>query len=67
MKITVISPTRIEIDGEDAGLPLDVFLSREDLRPQIREAFVAWHIDHCRENRDRDAELESAKAAAWQK
>jgi hypothetical protein len=55
MQITIISPTRIEIDGEDAGMPLDLFLSREDLRPQIREEFVAWHVRHLADDRAREA------------
>lgn len=54
MQITIVSPTRIEIDGQDAGLPLDVFLAREDLRPMIREEFVAWHARHVQEDQARD-------------
>lgn len=55
MQITIVSPTRIEIDGKDAGLPLDVFLAREDLRPQIREEFVTWHARHVQEDSAREA------------
>jgi len=44
--ITIISPTRIEVDGKDAGLPVDYILANPGAKREINAAFIAWHESH---------------------
>ncbi len=61
--IAIISPTRIEVDGVDAGLPLDYFLANVSQRPAVQAAFITWHASHVLAQQARDADLAAAKAA----
>ncbi len=66
MNIVIVSPTRIEIDGQDAGFPFVVYLERPDLRDQITEAFSRWHAGNlaAEAERDREKNAQIAKVVA---
>ncbi len=61
--IQIISPTRIEVDGKDAGLPLDYFLANPDQRKAVSQAFIEWHASHVVAQQGGDAEVAAAKKA----
>jgi hypothetical protein len=60
--IQIISPTRIEVDGKDAGLPLDYFLTNVAKRDEVKAAFVAWHASHIIAVQEKDADIAKLKA-----
>lgn len=63
MKITIISPTRVEIDGKDAGILVDALLAHPGERDAFANELARWHGDHVKEDQRREKELEDAKKA----
>ncbi len=61
--ITIISPTRIEVDGVDAGLPLKFYLDNPGKRSEVDAAFIAWHAAHVIAVQAKDADVAAVKAA----
>lgn len=61
--IQIISPTRIEVDGKDAGLPVDYILANPGAKREINAAFIAWHASHVIACQAKDADVAAAKKA----
>ena len=68
MTITIIAPTRIEVDGADAGTVMAYARAHPELQAQIDQAFIDWHAGHVtatqKADAARDAEVEKHKAIA---
>jgi hypothetical protein len=62
--IEVISPTRIEVDGKDAGLPLEYYLNNPADRVAVQASFVAWHQSHVIAEQNRQAQVAAALVEA---
>ncbi len=60
MPIKIISPTRVEVDGTDAGLLVDFILANPTKRNEIANELADWHGTHVREDQRRENELKSA-------
>lgn len=61
---TIISPTRVEVDGKDAGLLYDFIIANPAKASEIKAALVEWHAGHVRTQQERDADVLAAKIAA---
>ncbi len=46
--IEIISPTRIEVDGKDAGLPGDWLVANPARLAEFNAMMIAWHSSHVR-------------------
>ena len=66
MTITIIAPTRIEVDGIDAGTVMTYARAHPEQQAEIDQAFINWHAGHVtatqRADSDRDAAIAKAKA-----
>lgn len=58
-----MSPTRIEVDGVDAGHPLDYYANNPAQRAAVKTLFVEWNATHVIREQERDAEVLAHKAA----
>ncbi len=67
MNITIISPTRVEIDGKDAGILVDALLANPAERDAFANALAQWHESHVKEDQRREKELQDSIKAADQR
>ena len=61
MNFTIISPTRVEVDGKDAGNLVDFILGHAADKALIAQALAEWHGNHVKEDQRREKALEDAK------
>ncbi len=50
--IQIISPTRIEVDGKDAGLPGDWLVANPSRLAEFNTMMIAWNAAHVRAEAD---------------
>jgi hypothetical protein len=63
MAFAIISPTRVEVDGKDAGLLYDYIIANPGKAAEIKAALVAWHASHVIAEQGREADLVANKEA----
>lgn len=64
MNFAIISPTRVEVDGADAGLLYDFIIAHPELKTEIKAGLVAWHASHVIADQGREAARAAAVKAA---
>lgn len=64
MKIEIIAPTRIEVDGVDAGTVMTYARAHPELQAEIDQAFIDWHASHVKATAAADAARDKTVADA---